>query len=498
MLKAVLFDDEHIVLEGLQTIIDWSSFGIQVVGTAGDGPSALERFQKEKPDLVLTDISMPGMDGLQLIQAILGQAPETYCIVFSGYNEFAYVKRAIQIGVSDYLEKPLEVENIEEALRKAIVQIGKRVEVRTHKQNYEESRKVLLEKASLDLLQGNKDALHKWNELLGPQADILSGVTVLACSEELPIGDRPDCDVVRIRHGEEYLAVMLHRLPPSQALWEELDQEAEKRGVTVGAGHTCLDLGQIPESYREALRALRCGRYLHQKGLVGFEDLGELITSPKDLSEREEAIILSLRAGNYTGLIEQIEPFIEWIKTELVDPEVVEREMVKLLYVALEAAKESVSPNKKDLFAPHVEIRAIHERDKMLAWFRKQFEQIVQSALELREDTKYSTVEQAQFYIESHASHHLSLQDVARHVGISPSYLSVLFKEVTGETYIKYMTRFRIELAKKLLASGRKVSEVSEKVGYHTYRHFSEVFKKYTGLSPGQFKEKCGHPNDSV
>lgn len=495
MLKAVLFDDEPIVIEGLQTIIDWSRFGIMIVGTAGDGVSAMEMFQSEKPDLVLTDICMPGMDGLQLIQGILGQNPETYCIVFSGYNEFEYVKQAIQIGVSDYLEKPIEVENIEKALRKATDQIGKREEVRALKRNYEESKIALLEKAMLDLLlnyRDDQDALRKCNEQLGTQVDNLAGVTVLACSEEFLIGHRQDFEVVRIRHGEEFFVVLLHRLPANQALWEELDQEAEKRNLTIGAGRTCHDLKFIPESGREAKRALRCGRYLYQKGLVGFNDLGELITSPRDLSEREEAVILSLRAGNYAGLMEQIEPFLEWIKSEVVDPEVVEREMIKLLYFALEAAKESKLVISEDLFTPHVEIREIHERDEMLAWFRKQFEQIVQSALALREDSKYSTVEQAQLYIESHVSQNLSLQNVARHVGISPSYLSVLFKEVTGETYIKYMTRFRIELAKKLLVAGMKVGEVSEKVGYQTYRHFSEVFKKYTGLSPRQYKKKNG------
>ncbi|MBB6636608.1 response regulator [Cohnella thailandensis] len=492
MLKALVFDDEYIVLEGLRRMIDWEAFGIELAGMAGDGPAALELFLRVRPQLVLTDINMPGMDGLQLIRSILDVAPDTYCIVFSGYNEYEYVKRAIQIGVSDYLEKPLEVENIEEALKKAIGQIQKRNETQAIKQSYEESRNVLFEKITLELILGKTQALPKWKDQLGLHADSIAGLTVLACSEEITLDNRPDCHFVSIRNGEEHLVLLLHRILPTQELWEEIDQEAEKRSLTVGSGRTKADPHQLADSYQEARRALRCARFLHQLGRVGFEDLGELITSPEPLSEREEAIILCLRAGNYSGLMEHLQPFMDWIQSELVAPEVVEREMVKLLYLALEAVKESPSSSRNEPFAPHIEIRNIHGRDQMLAWFRGQFERIVHSALELRENTKYSAVEQAQLYIENNLSQDLSLQEVARHVGMNPSYLSVLFKEVTGETYIKFLTRFRMELAKKWLLEGMKVSEVSEKVGYLTYRHFSEVFKKHTGLSPGQFKDRVG------
>lgn len=498
MIKVLIFDDEYIVLEGLSEMVDWHSYGLDLAGMALDGPSALELFHRESPDIIMTDILMPGMDGLQLIKSVLNVAPDTYCIVFSGHNEYEYVKRAIQLGVSDYLEKPMEVESIEQALQKAIAHIGKRDESQTIKRNYEKSKSVMLEKATLELLFGSSQAFPKWKEHFGPQADLLAGVTVLACSDRLSIDHRPDCHIVQLRNGDEHLMVLLHRFLPAHELWEELDQEIEKQNITVGSGRTKLELVQMAESYRESQRALRSARFMHQRGRVGFDDLGDLITNPDPLSEREEAVILSLRTGNYAGLMEQIDPFLDWIQTEMVAPEVVEREMVKLLYLALEAAKESAVPNRKEQFSPHVEIRNLHGRDQMIRWFRERFEHIVKSALELRENTKYATVEQARFYIEKHLSQDLSLQEVARHVGMNPSYLSLLFKEVTGETYIKYLTRYRMELAKKLLTDGFKVSEVSERVGYHTYRHFSEVFKKYTGMAPGQFKEKFDMLTDAV
>ncbi|RED64746.1 response regulator transcription factor [Cohnella lupini] len=262
MLKAVVFDDEYIVIEALRTLIDWTGLGIELVGTAGDGITALEVYRQERPDIVLTDIRMPGMDGLQLIQEILRDADDTCCIVFSGFNEFEYVKQAIQLGVTDYLEKPITDASVERSLRKAVGQIVSRRETMDIRRKWEESQRELLDKARLD------------------------------------------------------------------------DQ--------------ALDVGHAPKS---------------------------------------------------------------------------------------------------------------------------------------------SAVERARTYIVQHVNRDLSLQEVADHVGMNAAYLSVLFKEETGETYIKFLTRYRMELAKMLLRKGLKVNEVSERIGYHTYRHFSEVFKKCTGTTPGQYRE---------
>ncbi|RKP52927.1 response regulator [Cohnella endophytica] len=262
MLKAVVFDDEYIVIEALRTLIDWTGLEVELVGTAGDGVAALEIFRQEKPDIVLTDIRMPGMDGLQLIQEIMREAEDTCCIVFSGFNEFEYVKQAIQLGVIDYLEKPITDESVERSLRKAAGRILSQRETKEIRRKWEDSQRELMEKALLD----------------------------------------------------------------GQA----------------------LDEGQQPKS---------------------------------------------------------------------------------------------------------------------------------------------SAVERARAYIVQHVNRDLSLQEVAEHVGMNAAYLSVLFKEETGETYIKFLTRYRMELAKMLLRKGLKVNEVSERIGYHTYRHFSEVFKKSTGTTPGQFRD---------
>jgi two-component system response regulator YesN len=162
MLKAVVFDDEYIVCQGLSRMIDWQRFGVELVGTAGDGLAALQLFREQRPDIVLTDIRMPGMDGLQLIETVADEAKDTMFIVLSGFNEFEYVRRAIGLGVVDYLEKPITVQKIEEAMTKTLERIKKQRAFSEMKSDLEASREQLLEKATLDLLLAGDKACRCW------------------------------------------------------------------------------------------------------------------------------------------------------------------------------------------------------------------------------------------------------------------------------------------------------------------------------------------------
>ncbi|WP_276357083.1 response regulator transcription factor [Cohnella caldifontis] len=494
MLKAVLFDDEYIVLEALSALVDWKGLGIELAGTAGDGVSALGTFRSVRPDIVLTDIRMPGMDGLQLIEEILAEAPETCCIVFSGFNEFEYVKRAIGLGVTDYVEKPITEESIERALRKALGLIDRKEEVRTLERKWAASRPELLEKAVGDLIAFGRPAEAKWRESFGPEAASVCEFTVLAAAEPFALPENPAYRTVYLRSGQNYLAVVFCLVPLSNSYWDDISGELENAEIAVGLGSARTEAGEAPDSCNEALRALKSALFLGIKGFLPFSELGERTASPGELTEREEAIILSMRAGSKALLMEQVDRFADWIRTERVDPDLAEREMLKLIYLTLETAREhgalpDFGPSSGDSYMPHVEIRDAARRGKLTDWFRSQIETIADSWMKARELTKHAAVEKARLYIEKNVSRDVSLQEAAEHVGLNATYLSVLFKEVMGETYIKYLTRYRMELAKTLLRQGHKVNEVSEKVGYLTHRHFTEVFKKYAGCTPGQYKE---------
>jgi two-component system, response regulator YesN len=493
MLKAVIFDDEYIVLQGLQMMIDWSKYGIKLVGTATNGYDAIDLVETHSPDIVFTDIRMPGMDGLQVVEKILAAAPEIICIVFSGFNEFEYVKKAIKLGVSDYLEKPITIPMMEETLKRTLEKILEQKTVLSLKETLEDSRNVLIEKAALDLLLQGEEAIPKWRKSFGEELKYMVGVTVIALSEEIPdIPSHSSYFSLCLRNGNEHLLVIFHYQDDISVLLKDLLYWPSELGITIGSGRTYQNLADAAKSYKEAQQALRYGQFMEQGEWTRFEEIGESPNIPGDLSDQEEAIIFYLRTGDKSGLFRQLNEFNNKIQSQRLNPDVIEREILKLIYLGLEVAKETgedVSTISKGNYLPHIEIRMLNSKEKMFCWLKDQMEMIIDWFLQIRRDKKHDAVEKACIYIEKNIANDLTLQDVAEYVGLNPTYFSLLFKEEMKISYIKFLTKLRMERAKELLRAGYKVADVSEKVGYHTYRHFSELFKKQVGVNPGQYRD---------
>lgn len=583
MLKAAIFDDEYIVTQGLRAMIDWGRYGIELAGTAGDGFSALNMVRELKPDIVMTDIRMPGMDGLKLIEAISREAPDTACIVFSGFNEFDYIRQALKLGVVDYIEKPVTIEKVDEAMLRTIERIGRQREHTELKGRLEASKEALLEKATRDLVLLGEEALPAWRQAFGEEeAGRIVGVTVLAGSAqellealdapEPPGGegsaaeleatraeaetgaqdesnaagaaestlgesgmadgtdergskkakktktakkeaeeqDEPsaaDADAaipmpyrsVAFPNGDEWVAVVFHYELPADSLWERLELRSPHMNGTVGSGLTYPEVKDAGRSCKEALRALRYGLFLEEKGWTRFEHAEESESFPEGLSEREEELVFFLRTGNREALSGHLEAVKRWMESERLNPDLAERELLKLAYLGLQVAKESGLKNERQAghaeTVPHRELGGMRTRDEMFRWLGSYLGKLMDGMAESKRTSKHGAVDKALAFIEKNYDRDLTLQEVAEHVGMNATYFSLLFKEKVGHSYIKHVTRLRLEQAKVLLRRGLKVNEASEKVGYYNYRHFTELFKKHVGLTPGQYRESRGTPD---
>lgn len=489
MLKAVVFDDEYIVCQGLSKMIDWQRYGVELAGTAGDGLSALQLFREQKPDIVLTDIRMPGMDGLRLIEIASAEAPETMFIVFSGFNEFEHVMRAIGLGVVDYLEKPITVEKIEEVMRKTLERIGKQQAFSSMKMKLEASRQELLEKATLELLLSGEKAAEKWKRQFGPEWTDVKGVTVLAFQAERPLlPEDPSYRMVHVMNGADVLTAVFHFAVPPEALWEKLVSIGGEIGA-FGSGGTYSSLSDAPKSCKEALRALRYGRFLEESGWTRIEDVEGDIEPTNELTKHEESVIFALRTGDKEGLDRSIAGFESWIEAQKLAPDKAEREMLKLAYLGLDTLKEFGREIRPLGEIDHQELAVMQTREEMFGWLRHKLESMLAWTIEARRSNKHEAVEKALAFMEERYGEDLSLQELAGHVGLNATYFSLLFKEEMGLSYIKHLTNIRMERAKEMLQGGMLVSEVSEKVGYINYRHFTEIFKKLAGMTPKQYRE---------
>ncbi|TCM93068.1 AraC family two component transcriptional regulator [Paenibacillus sp. BK033] len=490
MLKAVIFDDEYIVTKGLQMMVDWSRYGIELAGTAADGLSALQMVRELQPDIVMTDIRMPGLTGLQLIEEIAKEMPDTACIVFSGFNEFEYIRKALKLGVIDYLDKPITLEKIDEAIGRTIARIGHQQEHTQLKTQVAANKEALLEKATLDLLLLGAQAIPAWRSAYGEaEARQVIGITILAATGKPDplLEDHPSYRMVSFPYGKEWVMAVFHSKLPADELWEQLTVLSPQMQETVGSGQTYADLSEAGASLKEAVRALRYAVFLEEKGWTRFEPAEESL--PKGLNEREEEIVFFMRTGNKEGLLRQLEEYKHWTEAERLSPELVEQEVLKLAYIGYQVAMEAGGEART--LVPHRELGEMSSRDRMFEWLREQMELLHNFMREDKQRAKHNAVEKALAFIEKHYLESFTLQEVAEHVGMNATYLSLLFKEKVGTSYIKYVTKLRMEQAKMLLHKGMLVNDVSKKVGYYNYRHFTELFKKYAGVTPGQFRE--GH-----
>ena len=371
MIKVFLVEDETIIRQGIKNNIDWRSNGFELVGEAGDGEYAYPMILKSQPDILLTDVKMPFMDGLELSRLVKKALPRTKIFVISGYNELDYAKEAIKIGISDYLLKPVTSASLMDALKKVSDQI------------FEE--------------QENSRLLERY-----------------------------------FINYEKYMAF------PDKSDYSGVDRKLIRN---------FLKTGNIEE----------CGIFIDEY----FEAVGE---------------------GNYMSLLLRQYMTMDIFYCVL--------EFIK----SLNAQELNTQPELTDLKRV---TKAIEKADTTMEYLKELFT----FALTVRDknsgDRYGLLIREAQEYIaENYGNSDFSLNMIAGYIGVSPSYFSSIFKQGTGQSFIEYLTKVRIDRACELLrCTTLRTSEIGEQVGYNDPHYFSTAFKKIMGQSPKEFKTRVNQEN---
>ena len=364
MIKVFLVEDEAIIRRGIRDNIDWNANGFEFAGEAGDGEYAYPLILKTEPDILLTDVKMPFMDGLELSRLVKKALPQTKIIILSGYNEFDYAKEAIKIGISDYLLKPVTSANLIDALKKV---------AETIREEREKSK----------LLERYFVSYEKYTEFLD-KTDY-SGVDRKLINDFLKLGSVEECSPF----VEEYFAA------------------------------------------------------------IGEHNYKSLL----------------LRQYMTMDIFYCVQEFLKKLKAE--PPEV----------------PESVVDIKR---VPKV----IESVEMTKAYLIEEFTAALQARDRASNDRYGSVIRDAKEYIRANFSQSdLSLNRIAVHIGVSPSYFSSIFKQETGQSFVEYLTQVRMERACELLkCTSYRTSEIGEQVGYNDSHYFSSAFKKAMGQSPKEYK----------
>lgn len=525
MYKVLLVDDEPSIREGLRTLVDWNGLGFDVIGDAANGRDGLRKGERLRPDLVLADIRMPGMDGLQMIEELRGLGHSCSFIILSGYSDFQYAKRAIDNRVDSYLLKPIDPEE----LRARLVRIHEAMaSEQANRERLADSRLLHREQWLQSLMTGADERAGGPAVLSLPDgmAWPWKSSRVLLAEVEPPSDAAPAARRLLKSHLQgavekrglglvcaldEFVAVLLKE--PSPRVVRTLLAEAA-RAVKLGfgldtvacVGIPAADAARIPGSYESAL-ALSRNKFLYRSDgdlLIGYGEAGDAAsgvwrntdtapgaeTAPFDLPDAAVKLAYSVEAGN-AGLTRDIlgATAAELAASRSSDAEIKTR--FALLYTevvhALMRTNEELRQELSRYLAHRQDLGGYRSLGSLLAGLRDRFAAMSDTIRRSRPDGAFRSILE---FIERHYDEDLKLEKLAEIFHYNSSYLGKLFKQQTGESFRTHLDRIRIERAKELLKQNFKVHQVASRVGFSNPEYFYSKFRKYVGLTPSTYRDR--------
>lgn len=530
MVKVLLVDDEPLECEAIRFILERERPEVQVVGQAGSGRLALKLARELRPDIVFMDIQMPGIGGLEATQALREAVPGVKVVMLTAYDEFDFAQRALKLGASDYLLKPARPQEIlrvvDNMCRELAEAAAREEEEKRLRQELEAMMPFIATGLVLDLVSGRSTNLEQLKERAsflglgpGPYQVLLVDIDHFAASTQA----RREVER-QVLKKEVYQALLCTLQENAQGLVTPLGSDtflvlacvpggkdaalelAEKLReavasstpctVTVGVGTTCADLAEVPLSYAAAQRAVRYGSFFGADQVVASSELergdAESTFYPYELEAR---LAQSVRLGEaetaravFRELWQRLSAATAG-EAELARARALELATV-LTRAALEGGAESSVLSVLQR-ASLEELTAAPTAAAVEEWVRAVLDECLKAVEASQAALRSEVIGQAKRYINQHFREPVSLEDVAREVHLSPFYLSRLFKEKEGVNFVDYLTRLRLEEAKKLLAqTNDTVAAIAEQVGYAEANYFSRIFRRHFGMSPSEYRER--------
>lgn len=507
--KVLVVEDEREKARGIAYLIGKSNPECEPVLLAFDGQEGCRRAEEEQPDIILTDIKMPGMDGLEMIGALRKAGCTAEFVVLSGYAEFGYAKRAMELGVKDFITKPVDEKELGRTLNGLCREIA---EQRISRDSMDRIHEDMREYAFREYLAGNPGSRSKVGEYLKQLGilDACSRYTCLVLEGEKKELFAPKEGLIRqegqfvyaFRISDTQLAAVicaekLEREEKRTFDWQSLvSGEIRQERFGIGMGSTYGSYEDLPKAYEEALiavnyRILRgSGTVILFEELCGMENQTELLTRQEieNLKERidrfdQEGFRIAVR-----GILRRVQE-----ENRLSLPE-----LQKLsLNIVLEGLHNipTAQLQMNEYFGRNLFTLKSIEKFKTMEQLENWILNMVGSANELmlqdKVPQKKDIILEAKEYIRQHYNRNITLQDLAERFYLNPYYFSQLFKKKAGVTYQNYLTGYRIDRARKLLEeTDLHICEVCRLVGYSDVNHFNQLFERETGCKPSAYRQQ--------
>lgn len=521
--KVFLVEDEIVTREGIRDNVDWKSVGFDFCGEAQDGEVALQLIEKTQPDVLITDIKMPFMDGLQLCKIVRTQMPWIKIIVLSGHDEFEFAQSAVKLGVSEYLLKPISSTELKAALRNIAAILDQKREERANLKELQSQVKDVLalkkERLLLELVVGgmsSSEAIEQYGQI---GLNMIAQYYLVILVKVNFVENNGDFDPAKHQEIQDVVTNLTDMHPGAfytQKSMEELllimmgdDTEQLKQDgrflaglikqdiegkigyqATFGVGSIQQRLTNIHLSFADALADLNNGE-------SNFAPGSNLRTG--DLIEMSKLDRAAVERYLRSGLIGEFDAFFEKYLQQISQAALHSTLIKHYLFVdvVLTSAQfvADLGGVETEVIPVMTDVESLLAGLKSIDHIREALRSLVAGVLAFRnEQAQHERAEliyQAKAYIDAHFSDpNLLLEDVATKVNLSPSHFSVVFGRETGESFKSYLTSIRIESAKELLrTTNLKCFEIAHRCGYNDPHYFSYAFKKSTGIPPQNFRQ---------
>ena len=538
-MKVFLVEDEYIVREGIKNNIDWEKNGYDFCGEASDGELAFPMISEKRPDIVITDIRMPFMDGIELSRMIKEEYPEIKIIILSGHEEFEYAKAAIQIGVEEYLLKPINGDELLQVVNRVAQKIKEENESRETLQegegdeNFEYAKRQLLS-SLIDDNASLSDAMEQGKKIhlnLMAQCYNIMMLKLQRKNKEQGFSQRilelykTMEDTLKEQDGQ---SIMFDRAPEGKViLFMGSGEEEIRRNMDVFAGQfreilpeyedvtyfgsvgvPVMRLRELGESYEAASHGFSYRFLTEPNQIVDNHTVFDQARNEKkfscsigsvDIQNLDKQKIESFLKG---GEMDEIHFFVEEYmkntgdagKNSMIFRQYIVMDMFFVASHFLTQITDGREQLGEPFESPEQMQKIVSDLEATVVYIKELFAKVMQVRDARTTEHNSDVVENAKKYIsENYHDEELTLNIVAHEVNVSPNHLSAMFSQKTGQTFVKYLTDVRMHRAKELLkCTSKRSNEICEEVGYRDPHYFSHLFKKNVGCSPIQYRERGG------
>lgn len=524
-IRVLIVDDEKLERVLIRKGFDWAGNGFVIIGEASSGEEALMMVEKEKPDLVLTDISMVNMNGLELSEKITKISPSSHIVIITGYREFEYARKAVKIGVEDFLLKPVSISDLTVVAMKIREKILKEEEEMQEVIQLKESvladQDIVMESFFQKLIEGEvleEEARRKLG-MFGYEK-LFNGFAVfdIRLKEKTEIRSMKKVKTVHriveeevsyqhmaFTHYQQNIIVIIGVDSADEAslmaeIIHERIQSEIQTGSTIGISHVHQGVSDIPLAYKESEMAISASVLLGRNRCITYKEYLSVIKKNEHKKDMDwDDFIFSIENALKDKVTDHVNQYVTYIRAS----KITDIEYYRLMTMDL-LSKGAATMNKFGSGLTEItgedtlysEIRSISTVDEMEPYLLKTLGKIMDFHQKKKNTRGRKVVEDALDYVNQEIfSPELSLKTVAAKIYSNESYLSRVFKKEMGVSLIEYILKKRIEESIRLLnTTDMKVYEVAEKIGFRDSHYFSICFKKITGITVKEFrKQKPGN-----